>query len=217
MEMAKTPVEIGALTFTRKGDATQHFRDILYAYDFGSRIPEPHHSQMRWLLERHPDSEKIGIGIDHFSVRSAIHRTRCFEVVRVNGTRTDFSLGTCVDGKASTDLAEALKALRAEVTDELRQMKWEVFRTSGLPNGKARCAISGREITLDEAHVDHMPPYSFKSIALHLLEQSSVPISPALVTPPKDNQYQPALADRSLAERWKTFYQANAKIRIVAR
>jgi hypothetical protein len=39
--MAKIPVEIGALHFETKGAAQDHFREILYRYHFGERIPDP--------------------------------------------------------------------------------------------------------------------------------------------------------------------------------
>ena len=166
----------------------------------------------------HPDfGTKIGVGVAHFSVRSALYDTRCFEVVRTNGEKTDFSLGICIDGKSRTALAEALQAMRAEVIDEIRQKKWEHFRSSPLPSGKARCALSGKEISLDEAYIDHAPPNTFKSLAEGFLTENGIVPSSDFVTSPKDNQYCPAMADRELAAKWRKFYANEAVIRIVAR
>ncbi len=216
--MPKKPIEIGGLTFPTKGKATEHFQGILYRYEFGTPIPDPDATHLHWLLERHPESaSKVGAGIAHFSVRSAIYNTRCFEVVRVNGETTDFSLKSCINGKAPTALAEALKAFRAEVADDIRQKKWEFFRSSPLPGGKARCAISGKEISLDESYADHVPPNSFKSIALRFIVERQIGVSHNFVTASQDNQYQPALVDRKLAELWRQFYAREAVIRIVAR
>ncbi len=39
--------------------------------------------QLRWLLDCHPEVG-TGIGIAHFSIRSALYDTRCFAVVRTN-------------------------------------------------------------------------------------------------------------------------------------
>lgn len=216
--MAKKPLEIGGLYFPTKGKATEHFRAILHRYDIGAPIPEPDATQLRWLLDCHPEAEtKIGVGIAHFSVRSALYDTRCFEVVRTNGETTDFSLGICIDGKSRTPLTEALQAMRAEVTEEIRQKKWEHFRSSPLPSGNARCAISGKEITLDEAYGDHAPPNTFKSLAERFLTEHGIVPSRDFVTPPKDNQYRPAMADRELAAKWRKFYEKEAVIRVVAR
>lgn len=216
--MAKKPLEIGGLFFPTKGKATKHFRDILRRHEIGEPIPEPDATQLRWLLDCHPEAKtKIGVGIAHFSVRSALYGTRCFEVVRTNGETTDFSLGICIDGKSRTPLTEALQAMRAEVTEEICQKKWEHFRSSPLPSGNTLCAISGREITLDEAYCDHAPPNTFKSLAERFLTKEGIVPSRDFVTTPKDNQYRPAMTDRELAAKWRKFYEKEAIIRIVAR
>src|SRR4051812_18580839 len=122
--MARAPVEIGVMHFATKGAAEQHFREMLYRYEIGQSIPDPHATELRWLLERHPEvDQKLGSGIDHFSGRAAIFGTRCFEVVRTDGSATDFSFGSCVTGKAPTPLVEALSALRAEVTEDILAKK----------------------------------------------------------------------------------------------
>ena len=76
--MAKIPVEIGALRFETKGAAQDRFREILYRYEFEQRIPDPDATELEWLLERHPEfNDKLGAGIDYFSVRRALYGTRC--------------------------------------------------------------------------------------------------------------------------------------------
>lgn len=216
--MVKKPLEIGGLFFETKGKATEHFQAILYRYEIGVPIPDPDATQLRWLLDRHPEAAiKIGVGIAHFSVRSALFNTRCFEVVRTNGETTDFSFGGCIDGKSRTPLTESLQAMRSEVTEEIRQKKWEHFRSSPLPSGNALCAISGREISLEESYADHAPPNTFKSIAERFLAENGIVPTPDFTTPPKDNQYRPSMADRELAAKWRAFYTKQAIIRVVAR
>jgi hypothetical protein len=218
MEAMAKLLQIGGLNFPTKKRATEHFRAILHRHDIGVPIPEPDATQLRWLLDYHPEAKtKIGVGIAHFCARSALYGTRCFEIVRTNGETTDFSFGICIDGKARTPLTEALQAMRAEVTEEIRQKKWEHFRSSPLSSGNAMCAISGREITLEEAYADHASPNTFKSLAERFLADQGIVISRDFVTPPKDNQYRPAMADRELAARWRKFYEKEAVIRIVAR
>jgi len=215
--MAK-PLEIGGLYFPTKGKAIEHFRTILHRHDIGAPISEPDATQVRWLLDRHPEGEtKIGVGVAHFSVRSALYGTRCFEVVRTNGEATDFSLGVCIEGKSRSPFSEALQAMRAEVTEEIRQKKWEHFRSFPLPSGNVQCPISGKEISLDEAYADHAPPNTFKSLAERFLAENGIVPTADFVTSPKDNQYQPAMADRELAVKWRKFYAIEAVIRVVAR
>lgn len=73
---------------------------MLYRHAVGARIPDPDAAELGWLLERHPEfRDKLGAGIDYFSVRNALYGTCCFEIVRKNGSTTDFSFHSCVDGK----------------------------------------------------------------------------------------------------------------------
>jgi hypothetical protein len=122
-----------------------------------------------------------------------------------------------VNGKAPSPLTEALTALRAEVTDDILKKKREWFRDHGNAEGKVACATSGTPITIEEAHADHAPPRSFGTLAIAFLTAHAIQPGPKLVTPPADNQYQPLLADRALAERWRQYHNELAVIRIVAR
>jgi hypothetical protein len=216
--MLAKPLEIGTLTFAKKGDAVEYFREILYRHDLGVTIPEPDATHLYGLLERHPEAvAKIGVGVKGFSTRRAMFNTRCFEVHRTDGTTTDFSFKPCLDGKAPSALAEALRAFRTEVAEDTKQMKWEFFRASKHLEQKVACALTGRLLSLDEAAVDHAPPNTFKALAERFLAQHGIVPTSALVTPSKDNQYTPRLADRTLAEKWRDFYRANASVRVVAR
>jgi hypothetical protein len=72
-------------------------------------------------------------------------------------------------------------------------------------------------LSLEEAIIDHAPPKTFKALAERFLAEDNIVPSDALLTPAKDNQYSPHLADRGLATKWRDFYRANAAPRIVAR
>jgi hypothetical protein len=216
--MPSKPLDIGDLSFARKGDAAEHFRKILYRREVGVVLAEPDVTHVYWLLERHPEATtKIGAGVKEFSTRTAMYNTRCFEIRRIDDTATDFSIKPCLDGKAPSAFAETLRALRTEVVEDIKQMKWEVFRASSRPDGKAPCALTGRLLSLEEAMIDHAPPKTFKALAEQFLDENRIVPHDALLTPGKDNQYTPHLADRDLAEKWREFYRANAAPRIVAR
>jgi hypothetical protein len=207
-----------ACKVAKKGDAVEHFREILYRHDLGMAIPEPDATHLYWILERHPEAAaKMGVGVKEFSTRNAIFSTRCFEVRRTDGTTTDFSFRPCLDGKGPSAFAEALRAFRTEVAEDTKQMKWEFFRASKHPEQKVGCALTGRLLSLDEAAVDHAPPNTFKALAERFLAQHGVVPTTDLVTPSRDNQYIPLLADRALAEKWHEFYRSNATVRVVAR
>jgi len=94
--MPAKPVQIGELYFARKGDATEFFKEMLYRYDLGDRVSSQDASVLVDLLAMHPEaSEKIGAGIESFSVRSGDYGTQCFWVNRTDGTTEKFSFRAC--------------------------------------------------------------------------------------------------------------------------
>lgn len=211
-------MEIGGLTFPTKGAALEHFRQMLYRYAIGETIPDPDATELIWLLERHPEvDDKIGCGVARFSVRKGLFDTRCFEITRTDGKTTEFSFKTCLDGKRPSDLSEAVRALRAEVAEDILQKKREWFREHGNAERKVPCAVTGALISIEEAHADHAPPRSFGTIALLFLEARGIVADASFVTPPADNQYQPRIVDRALAEIWCNYHHKMAVIRVVAK
>ena len=94
--MPAKPVEIGSLSFARKGDANDFFRDMLYKYELGDKVTSKDAEILTHLMHMHPEAaEKIGPGIESFSVRTADYGTRCFWVNRVDGTTEKFSFRAC--------------------------------------------------------------------------------------------------------------------------
>jgi len=130
---------------------------------------------------------------------------------------TDFSFGSCVNGKAPSPMTEAIAALRAEVTEDILRKKRDWFRENGDAEGKVVCAISGARISIEEAHADHAPPRPFGTLSVAFLRARVIEPSPDLITTPADNQYQPFLRDRELADAWRKYHHELAVIRIVAK
>lgn len=94
--MPAKPVKIGTLSFERKSDANAFFRDMLYKYELGDKVSGNDTKILAALLEMHPEAaEKVGCGIQSFSVRTADYNTRCFWVNRTDGSTEKFSFKAC--------------------------------------------------------------------------------------------------------------------------
>jgi len=91
---------------------------------------------------------------------------------------TDFSFGSCVNGKAPSPMTEAIAALRAEVTEDILRKKRDWFRENGDAEGKVVCAISGARISIEEAHADHAPPRPFGTLSVAFLRARGIEPSP---------------------------------------
>ncbi|SFU39359.1 DCL family protein [Nitrosospira multiformis] len=91
------PVNVGSLAFARKGDADEFFKKMLYKYDLGDKVSADDAEHLTCLLAMHPRADdKIGVGVESFSVRTAAdYGTRCFWVNRIDGTTEDFSFRAC--------------------------------------------------------------------------------------------------------------------------
>ncbi len=91
------PVEIGGRKFAKKGDALAHLQSMLKSYSVGERVSSQDGAFLLDAIKNHPNAEeKIGVGIDHFFVRRADYRTRCFWVQRTDGSEEKFSYKSCV-------------------------------------------------------------------------------------------------------------------------
>ena len=91
--------------FAKAGDATAFFREILNRYGIGDRVSAEDAADLSALLERHDErDEKIGKGIAGFEVNNPPadappFSTRCFWIVRTDGSKIDFSYPHCLEAK----------------------------------------------------------------------------------------------------------------------
>ncbi|GAB2222430.1 hypothetical protein Drorol1_Dr00013648 [Drosera rotundifolia] len=79
-------------------------RRILHGkkYQFGDKLNHRHHRALTMLLlPYHPDyEEKIGCGVDYITIghHPQFEESRCFFIVRKDGTVVDFSYWKCIKG-----------------------------------------------------------------------------------------------------------------------
>jgi hypothetical protein len=115
------------------------------------------------LLERYDNAitdtpSKIGTGIDHFERRTNAgsgYSTPSFWVVRTDGSSTDFSFYTGVEGKPEPRSHEFADACRAAVAYDLKAAKKRHFQLHGDEDGHVMCDIADQPISFDEAQLDH--------------------------------------------------------------
>lgn len=122
---------IGRQSFETRNAANRFVEDLLYSQPVKVAIPEPHHSFLRALISKHPHAEeKVGKGIDHFTVEYSVRGRRCFCVTRIDGTKTDFTFYECLRrGIASTEAG---------------------MTTTHIPN----CWICGRGVSVGDSKID---------------------------------------------------------------
>jgi hypothetical protein len=149
----------GAETFATKSAADARIAGVLRKYQAGSRLAPEDDNFMRLVLNRHASaSEKIGVGVDHIEVMQSDYGNRCFCIVRVDGSRIDFSYKSCLTPRSAEE--DFKKACRTSVVNTVLAFKSMAFALSG----SLVCPVSGEIVTWDTCHVDHAEPWTFDAI-----------------------------------------------------
>jgi hypothetical protein len=98
--MAAKAFVIDMRIFPKKGDAHAFFKQMLNRYNPGDRVTDTDAADLAALLKCHTDyAAKVGSGIGHFRVMKNLYNTQCFEIIRTDGTRDDFSYKHCITPK----------------------------------------------------------------------------------------------------------------------
>lgn len=211
--MAK-PVVIASLSFRTKTAAKEFFRTILGRYRDGERINPEDDCYLRDLIAIHPESEtKIGCGISHFTVdRDEVFRTtRHFMIHRNDGSKTDVSFLSAIDGR--NERRDRLEALRRAIEGQILD-----FRASVFSSGRTViCPLRGVPITENSCHVDHELPMTFVCLVERWLASEKLTIAALQITPPIDNQIVTELTCPGQLRSWQNFHRECAKLRVLSR
>lgn len=209
--MAKAVV-IASLQFPTKKLAKEFFRRLRDRYPDGCRIGEEDDRYLRDLIAIHPESEtKVGCGISHFTVETEIlfGRTRHFMIHRTDGSSTDVSFHSAIDG--TNERRDRLAALRRGIENQI-----VAFKQSAFSEGPKICPLRGVPITEDAYHVDHTPPRTFIHLADEWLTQEFLRIEDVEITPPSDNQIVTEMTNDGQKRSWQEYHQANAILRLLS-
>lgn len=90
-------IKIAGHQFERKTDALAFMKVMLNRYRPGDAVSAADGAFLAEALKRHPEATtKIGPGISSFDVRSADYGTKCFWILRIDGSEERFSYKSCV-------------------------------------------------------------------------------------------------------------------------
>lgn|ERR1700746_75352 len=206
MEEWQKRYEMAARQYGWKGRLIKRCRDIKDSYANGEIITDDDDELLMWLVMRHPDAcQKIGVGVDFFTVEDNAYNTRGFWVHRIDGTMTDFSLYACVTEPSHKSMVR--DAMRVAVGDQVSE-----FKMSAAYRG-LECAITGVVLSLETAHVDHAPP-EFAVLADEWADDCGGYNAIDLM-PEEDGKFGNELYSED-AEDWAEYHREYANLRIVS-
>ncbi len=209
----KIPIQIGAHSFPTKSAAKDYARFILDSSSDGEIIDNQDGLFLRNLVAIHPESsQKTGCGIDHFTAATdpIWKTTRHFVIVRTDGSSTDFSFHTCIDG--ANDRKDVLSALRFAVSDQIINFQ----RCSFAVNKLIYCPYTDQLLAPIFCHVDHTPPDTFMSLVSRWMTQEKLEFSDLPLVDNADNQWVRELKDSEQSSSWQRFHITNCNLRLIS-
>lgn len=150
---------------------------------------------------RHPETlEKIGDGIDHIKVGRVSHNTRCFWIVRTDGSEVDFSVSTAMSGQPSPKACVSA-ALREEINGQISAYRRDQPET-------VRCALCNSPTIREEAFVTYLDP-TFDEMATQFVNNHGgwEALSEKAVGP-----FGRQLVDRDAASDWRVYHHTRARL-----
>lgn len=226
--MAK-PVQIGEKSFFTQSRALEHFKLLLHRYTDGQRVnAEQDQADLVALIERYDVAlEAVGEPakgdgqIAHFERRMNTGTgwsSPGFWVVRKDGSATDFSYIDAVKGKPKGRSQDFYGACREAVALDLLHAKKQAFAQYGDSQGRVECELTGRLLTIDEAHLDHAWPFFSHLVSgFRAARGWSRDIPDGVVSAPADAQTTPTFIDRVVAEAFRAYHHDQAVMRILSR
>lgn len=214
----RTPVDLGSRYFSSGKETAQHFKEILWAHEPGDYVVDPQSTlDLRALLNRHPEVEqKVGVGLKNFFVDKDGWGGQCFWLERFDGSKTDFSFRSCIKGQPQSVYKEFTNACRHAVRKDSRKAKEMFFKKYGNEAGQVKCELTGKMISIKEAHVDHIPPLTFEVIVETFVKANDIVPHHNMLSKKEDAQFTSTFVDMELQKNFQSYHQATAKLRILA-
>lgn len=209
------PVTLGRFTFRSKVAAIAALRATRNAYD--DNVPILDDDAVDLLLgvvAAHPQvTQKVGAGITGFFVaKSPDYPTRCFYLQRSDGSVTDFSWNEAIS--PATPINRLRMACRNAIEDQKT-----AFKEATWPHADVAprvCPITGEQFNRGEAHVDHQPPQTIKTLVEAWLAAKGLAIKDVPIDHVGDLRSVDTFADEGHGQQWRKFHQENAKMRLVS-
>lgn len=205
-------IKLGSVTYATKTEAKASVKKLLASYSVGQQVEDWEHQMVLCDLVLMHESwkQKVGCGIAGFKVqREEKHQSKCFWLVRVDGTSTDFSYIECFN--PSSPKQKTLTAMRHAVEEQIIAFKKKAFSSATV----IACAGTGKPVTWDDCAIDHV--VLFRDLAAEFSREIGVPLEDIETEPTRDGETETLLADKDILALWLEFHQEHAQLRVTTR
>jgi len=210
----KHKVSVGGKSFESKADALAYFKAILNSYEFGERLKEFDFNDVISLIESHPKREKkMGAGIKEVRVVKSKYNSKCFELVRVDGT-AELPSYTKRINSPPTPFSIFLNACRQAIQEDLRNVKLVYFQKHS-KKGAVKCQETGKYLKWEELSIDHRQPNTFSIIVDRFIEIHNLDVNQIQILEIEGGPNE--LADSEMKEKFREYHKKKANLRIVSK
>lgn len=211
-------VDLGFQVFENKDLAELHFSNMLSRYRPGDVVEQADSAQLMSLVMRHYDSQaKIGCGVAGFAVIGNRYGGKCFVVVRRDDSSVDFSIGKCIKGVPNSPFQNVAKAFRHLIDDYMVATRRRIMIDMGDDLGFVPCAITGRKLAWQDAHLDHAHPKTFEKIVEAFLLERQLAPEDIKLRQSSDVMIGKEVADKDIAADFFKYHAAEAVLRLIAK
>jgi len=203
---------VGLEVFSTKQDIQLAAQKLLKTYEHNQCLNDEDFDFMIDLLNWHPDAtRKIGSGVSAIQIqRHGLYGTKGFTLIRNDGSTTDFSYKKCLLQPSHWQLV--LRAARMAIEPQIFQVKKDAFADQKT----TLCQITGEPLVFTQAHVDHVPPWTFDLLIRSFLTELEIDVGDIQFQPSRDNETRTFFLDPYLASNWKKFHADNAQLRVIS-
>jgi hypothetical protein len=186
-------------------------RYILNRYPVGGKITdEDDELFLLDLFSRHPEwDQKQGVGVAALEIGQSEFRTKCFVLLRYDGSKTDISFMKCVS--KPTPEQEVKQACRTAIRPTIY-----AFRNAHVIYGTTRCALTGEVLTRENTHIDHYDLTFDEMFRLWIKTQDLDRLVNQLA-PSADNEYGYRFQDQQIIDEFIDFHDRHCQLRGVTR
>ena len=202
--------------FPTKAVLQNKIRTIRDSYADGESLSNDDFEFMSEVLEGHPEYKtKVGGGLKSMfvSTNPLYRNTRCFWLVRIDGSSTDFSFVECLT--PTLHKKKFFRALRTAIEPITMEFKKQFFAKRTEPY---YCPYTGEELHEIGSHVDHKAPNTFQELVEKFIREYAIDVDCIQIGGDvEDNTYQNTLVDDGLRQKWIDFHNAHAELQIISR
>jgi hypothetical protein len=204
--------------FETKAHLTTRCRNILAATVDGQHVSEQSLPFLIELFQHHDEwAQKIGDGISGISTQTTSHGTRCFDLIRKDGTRIDISFPHAIrlipTTRSGSLLAQALRDFRNAARSAI-ESQIQRFREKHL-GLKPVCPITNDVLHRGNCAVDHTPPLTFDAILFEFCQTQK--INPLNFEVGSVGGTVAMFESEVLMSNWQIHHQEHAVLRLVSK